>query len=59
MKVNGQDLNVANGFWGDQKDKKVGNKYIKVKNIDINQALPDEFALDLTIQEKPPSNGKE
>jgi hypothetical protein len=51
MKVNSQDVRKDNGFSGGQSDKKIGNKYLKVQNIDINQDLPDKFTLNLSIQE--------
>ncbi|WP_419392811.1 DUF4179 domain-containing protein [Cytobacillus praedii] len=51
MKVDGKDINTSFGFSGGQNDKKIGNKYLKVQNIDIDQALPNEFTLNLMIQE--------
>lgn len=50
MKVDGK-APVEYGFSGTVKDKKIGNKYMKVQNIDIKQTLPDKFNLDLSIQE--------
>lgn len=50
MKVDGKRP-PGYGFSGGSKDKKVGNRYVKVQNIDLNKALPDKFTLDLTIQE--------
>ena len=58
MKVNGQEINTDHGFSGNQSDEKIGNGYLKIQNIDIDQALPDEFTLNLTINELIPDDLK-
>jgi len=50
MKVDGKDV-TEYGFSGGSNDKKIGNKYLKVQNIDLKKALPDKFTINLTIQE--------
>nr|WP_240035388.1 DUF4179 domain-containing protein [Neobacillus notoginsengisoli] len=50
MKVDGQDL-TSYGFSGGTNDKKIGNRYLKVQNIDLKKALPEKFTLNLSIQE--------
>lgn len=50
MKVDGKDVKEY-GFSGGSNNKKIGNKYLKVQNIDLKKALPDKFTLNLTIQE--------